>query len=200
MHIMVAEDDPRLARLLERGLARQGHEIEVVYTGIAALALAASTSFDLLLLDVLLPGLDGFTIVRSLRERAIVTPILILTARTDIDDRVEGLEAGADDYLIKPFAFEELLARINAVARRSRPAATLRVVELGPTEFRLLEYLMRHAGQILTREDILMNVWGYDADPGTNVVDLYVHYLRRKLGPDAPIVTVRGFGYRLVED
>lgn len=219
MRLLVADDDLRLARLLVRGLTREGHAVEVAHDGQAALELAASEPFDVIILDVMMPRLDGFNVVSRLRALEQRTPVLLLTARTEVEDRVHGLNVGADDYVVKPFAFQELLARLNALQRRRAPAeeTTLRTgdvvldlqrrlvtrdgraINLGPTEFRLLEYLIRHAGEPLSREAILTQVWGYDAEPETNVVDLYIHYLRRKLGRSVPIVTVRGVGYSLVE-
>jgi len=217
MHLLVAEDDRRLARLLERGLTDEGHVVDVAFDGDEALALALNGSFDVLVLDVLMPGRTGFDVVRELRAHRIGTPALFLTALGEVSDRVQGLDAGADDYLVKPFAFDELVARIRALGRRGAgPSQTVlsegnieldllrhevrrdgRPVDLSPTEFRLLEYLMLHPGHTLTRRAILEHVWGYDATMDTNVVDLYVHYLRRKLGRDTPISTVRGLGYRL---
>ena len=220
MHLLVADDDQRLARLLVRGLSREGHVVDAVHDGNAALARALADPFDVLIVDVMMPGLDGFAVVERLRAEDVYTPVLLLTARGLVEDRVHGLNRGADDYLVKPFAFEELLARVSALARRRAPtdeslltAGSLvidlhrhevtrdgRTVSLGPTEFRLLEFLVRHVGQPLSRETILANVWGFEAEPETNVVDLYVHYLRRKLGRSVPIATVRGVGYSLIVD
>jgi two-component system OmpR family response regulator len=217
MHILVAEDDQRLARLLDRGLSDEGHIVRVAHDGEEALAFALDGEFDVLVLDVMMPVLDGFAVLRALREQRIDTPVLFLTARGEVADRVEGLDAGGDDYLVKPFAFDELLARIRALGRRTVHATESRLsagaieidllrheafrgehpVDLAPTEFRLLEHFMRHPGRTLSRRSILAHVWGYDADSTANVVDLYVHYLRRKLGDDLPLSTVRGIGYRL---
>ena len=217
MHVLVAEDDRRLARVIERVLREEGHVVDLAFDGENALALAAENTFDVAVLDVMMPRLDGFAVLRELRGRGVATPVLMLTARGEVDDRVRGLDLGADDYLVKPFAFEELLARIRARGRRPEPpreavltAGTIeldierheachdgRPVELGPTELRLLEHLMRHPGQTLTRASIVAAVWGYGhAEPVESTVDLYVHYLRRKLGSDV-VTTVRGVGYRL---
>jgi DNA-binding response OmpR family regulator len=189
-----------------------------VHRGDDALALASEGTFDVIVLDVMMPGLDGFAVLKELRKGHVPTPVLMLTARGDVEDRVRGLDLGADDYLAKPFALNELLARVRACGRRSAAGLTPevlaagdvtldlatrevwrggRLVPLAPTELRLLEFLMRHRGQTVTRPAILAAVWGYDDEPVESNVDLYVHYLRRKLGPHAPIRTVRGVGYRL---
>jgi DNA-binding response OmpR family regulator len=216
MHVLVAEDDQRLARVIERVLTEEGHIVDVAFDGEDALALATEGAFDVLVLDVMMPGLDGFQVLEGLRQRGVGTPVLLLTARGEIEDRVRGLDLGADDYLTKPFAFAELLARIRAQGRRTQPLRTRmltaggialdpdrhevrrdgRAVELGPTEFRLLEHLMRHPGQTLSRQSILHAVWGYTNEPLESTVDLYVHYLRQKLGHDS-VKTIRGVGYRL---
>jgi DNA-binding response OmpR family regulator len=216
VHVLVAEDDRRLARVIERVLTEEGHVVDLAHDGEDAVALAAEGTFDVLVLDVMMPLLDGFEVLAELRRRGVSTPVLMLTARGEIEDRVRGLDLGADDYLVKPFAFQELLARIRARGRRPEPPLpevltageiTLDIgsrevrrggqpLELGPTEFRLLEYLMRHPGQTLTRPLILAAVWGYGDEPVEGAIDLYVHYLRRKLGRDA-VTTVRGVGYRL---
>jgi two-component system, OmpR family, response regulator QseB len=213
--ILIAEDEPRLASFLEKGLRASGFTTTVVADGTAASMIASDDEFDLLVLDLGLPGKDGFDVLRELRSRGQHLPVIILTARDDVPDKVAGLEGGADDYVTKPFKFEELLARVRA-RLRSRPASepsalqiggvvldhrTRRVavdagtVELSAREFTMLETFMRHAGQVLSREQLLSHVWGYDHDPGSNVVDVYVGYLRRKVGAER-IVTVRGAGYR----
>lgn len=217
MHVLLAEDDKRLARVIERVLTEEGDVVDVVHRGDDALALAGEQTFDVLVLDVMMPGLDGFSVVQQLRQAGIATPVLMLTARGEVEDRVQGLDLGADDYLTKPFAFEELIARVRACGRRRgqlTPAKLMvgdltldlarhevrrggAVIELAPTELRLLEFLMRNRGQTLSRNLILAAVWGYDEEPVESNVDLYIHYLRRKLGRDAPIHTVRGVGYRL---
>ena len=202
---------------LEKGLRASGYTTIAVGTGPDALALARDDSFDLLVLDLGLPGLDGHAVLAQLRARGTRLPVIVLTARDGIEDTVRSLEQGADDYLTKPFRFEELLARIRVRLRaeptaestvltagplsldlRSRRATVEdRVVELTTREFALLETFLRHTDQVLTREQLLSHVWGYDFDPGSNVVDVYVRYLRKKLG-DGLIETVRGAGYRLV--
>jgi DNA-binding response OmpR family regulator len=214
--ILIAEDEPRLAAFLEKGLRAQGFATTVVVDGSAASAIAHDDEFDLLVLDLGLPGKPGAEVLRDLRRSGQRMPVLILTARDDIDSTVAGLEGGADDYVTKPFRFEELLARIRARLREQpepeqttleaggltldmrarRATAQGRTIELSAREYTMLEVLMRHAGQVLSREQLLSHVWGYDHDPGSNVVDVYVGYLRKKLGPDA-IETARGMGYRL---
>ena len=214
--ILIAEDEERIVSFLEKGLRAGGYSTVAVHTGTEALALARDDSFDLLVLDLGLPGLDGQTVLRGLRARGERMPVIILTARDGVDDTVAGLEGGADDYVPKPFRFEELLARIRLRLRdsaapettvlasgsvmldlRSRRASVgERVVELTSREFALLETFLRHPDHVLSREQLLSHVWGYDFDPGSNVVDVYVRYLRRKLGVDV-IETVRGMGYRL---
>jgi two-component system, OmpR family, copper resistance phosphate regulon response regulator CusR len=211
--ILIAEDEARLSAFLEKGLRANGFTTTVVDDGPTALALARDDDFDLLVLDLGLPGLDGMTVLRTLRAQGQRLPVVILSAR---DDVVGGLERGADDYVVKPFRFEELLARIRVrlrdegtaeqtVLRHGGIALDLRTrraqvgdrsVELSAREFTMLEVLMRHPGQVMSREQLLSHVWGYDFDPGSNVVDVYVGYLRRKLGRDA-IATVRGMGYAL---
>jgi DNA-binding response OmpR family regulator len=214
--ILIAEDEPRLASFLEKGLRAQGFTTTVVADGTAASVLARDDEFDLLVLDLGLPGKPGADVLRDLRASGQRMPVLILTARDDVETTVAGLEGGADDYVTKPFRFEELLARIRARLReqperqqtvleaggvtldtRSRRASVAgRTVELSAREYTMLEVLMRHAGQVLSREQLLSHVWGYDHDPGSNVVDVYVGYLRKKLGADV-IETARGMGYRL---
>jgi DNA-binding response OmpR family regulator len=214
--ILIAEDEQRIVSFLEKGLRAGGYTTVAVGTGPDALALARDDSFDLLVLDLGLPGKDGHEVLRAMRARGETMPVLILTARDGVEDTVAGLEGGADDYVTKPFRFEELLARIRLRLRderasevtvlsagdvvldlRSRRASVGdRVVELTAREFALTEVFLRHAGQVLSREQLLSHVWGYDFDPGSNVVDVYVRYLRRKLG-DGVIETVRGMGYRL---
>ena len=223
VRVLIVEDEPKLAALIRRVLVAERHVVEVAPDGVAALALAERTPADVIVLDRGLPDVDGLTVLRLLRARGVQTPVLILTALGSVEDRVEGLEAGADDYLPKPFAFTELIARIRALARRPAGVdeATLaagdlrldelrhvaragdRSVDLTAREFALLGYLMRHAGQVVTRQQILDGVWGAEPDLYSNVVDLYVHYLRRKLaelGRRDRLRTVRGVGYRLVAD
>jgi DNA-binding response OmpR family regulator len=214
--ILVAEDEPRIASFLDKGLRANGFAVTVVDDGDDAFHMADSDDFDLLILDVGLPGRDGFAVLRNLRERGRQLPVIILTARDSVEDTVAGLEGGADDYVPKPFRFDELLARVRVRLRSDRtPEATVlavgdvsldlrtrrllvdgRTVELTAREFALAEMFFRHPGQVLSREQLLSNVWGYDYDPGSNVVEVYVRYLRQKLG-EARITTVRGMGYRL---
>jgi two-component system, OmpR family, copper resistance phosphate regulon response regulator CusR len=214
--ILVAEDEPRIAAFLDKGLRANGFAVTVVDDGNDAFDLADSDDFDLLILDVGLPGRDGFAVLRDLRDRGRRLPVIILTARDSVEDTVAGLEGGADDYVPKPFRFDELLARVRVRLRSERtPEATVltvgevaldlrtrrlavegRTVELTAREFALAETFFRHPGQVLSREQLLSNVWGYDYDPGSNVVEVYVRYLRQKLG-EARITTIRGMGYRL---
>jgi DNA-binding response OmpR family regulator len=216
--ILIAEDEPRLASFLEKGLRSNGFVTSVAEDGAKASMMARDEEFDLLVLDLGLPGRDGTEVLRHLRASGQRMPVIILTARDDVSDKVGGLEGGADDYVTKPFRFEELLARVRVRLRdertveptvlrggdvaldlRTRRASTGgSTVDLTAREFTMLEVLIRHAGQVLSREQLLSHVWGYDYDPGSNVVDVYVGYLRRKLGPDS-IETVRGMGYRMVE-
>jgi DNA-binding response OmpR family regulator len=214
--ILIAEDEPRLASFLEKGLRSNGFVTTVAEDGGKASLMARDQEFDLLVLDLGLPGKDGTEVLREMRAAGQRMPVIILTARDDVSDKVSGLEGGADDYVTKPFRFEELLARVRARLRdertiertvlragevvldlRTRRASTGgRTVDLTAREFTMLEVLIRHAGQVLSREQLLSHVWGYDYDPGSNVVDVYVGYLRRKLGAES-IETVRGMGYRL---
>lgn len=215
--ILIAEDEERIVSFLEKGLRSSGYVTTAVFTGPDALVYARDDDFDLLILDLGLPGMDGQEVLRQLRARGEKLPVVILTARDGVTDTVDGLEGGADDYVTKPFRFEELLARVRVRLRddvaspettvishgtlaldlRTRRAARGgRTVELTAREFALLETLLRHPDQVLSREQLLSHVWGYDFDPGSNVVDVYIRYLRRKLGADV-IETVRGMGYRL---
>jgi len=214
--ILIAEDEARIASFLEKGLKANGFVTAVVSDGNEALELARSGEFDLMILDIGLPSRDGFSVLEELRHRDRRLPVIILTARTEVADTVAGLEGGADDYVPKPFRFEELLARIRVRLRGERaPEETVlragdcaldlrtrrvevegRSFELTAREFALAETFFRHPGQVLTREQLLSHVWGYDYDPGSNIVDVYVGYLRKKLGEDR-IATARGMGYRL---
>ena len=218
--MLVVEDEARMARLLTRALREEGHAVDVAADGPEGLWLATQNSYGAVVLDAMLPGFDGFQLCRRLREAGTWVPVLMLTARDTIDDRVRGLDAGADDYLVKPFSLLELAARLRALTRRddrSRPVvlaegdlrldpAKKRVwrgrteLHLSPKEFGLLELFLRHPGRVLTRSQIIETVWDFAYDGGSNVVDQYVNYLRRKI--DAPfgrhdIETVRGMGYRL---
>ncbi len=216
-HILIAEDEDRIAAFVEKGLRANGFITTVVCDGDSAAQLGRTGGFDLVILDLGLPGQDGFTVLRSLREARVQTPVIILTARDTVGDTVAGLEGGADDYMTKPFRFEELLARVRLRLRgddrapevtvlrsgelsldlRTRRARVPeRTIDLTAREFVLLELFLRHPGQVLSREQILSHVWGYDFDPGSNIVDVYVRALRKKLGA-ATIGTIRGMGYRL---
>ena len=218
MHILLVEDELKMARALRRGLEQEGHSVDSATDGDDALSRGAEFEYDAIVLDVMLPNRDGFSICRELRARNRWAPVLILTARDAVEDRIRGLDAGADDYLVKPFAFGELLARLRALVRRGaseRPAVlTVGDVELDPAahtvtregslvdlsvrEFSLLEFLMRHAGEVVSRTRILEQVWDVNYDSFSNVVDVYVGYLRRKLEQPfgRPFIrTVRGVGY-----
>jgi len=222
MHILVVEDEQRLAYLLRRVLLEERHTIDLAYDGPGGLDLALSDSYDVVTLDLMLPGIDGLEVCRQMRAERIMTPVLMLTARGAVEDRVTGLNVGADDYLTKPFAMEEFLARVNALLRRrdrrfdETPQLVVsdlildlvrhearragRVIELTAKEFALLEYLMRHPGQVLTRTQIVDAVWRYDMEALSNVVDIYIHYLRDKIDhgfPRSLIKTVRGVGYKI---
>ena len=221
VQILLVEDDRDLRRFLSKALREEGYGVTETHSGDRALERALEGSFSCLVLDVMLPGRDGFSVVSELRKRGIATPVLLLTAKDELESRVRGLEGGADDYVTKPFDLPELLARIHALIRRAElrhKDATLkvgdvtldplarrvtqadRVVDLSPREFALLEFLMRNVGRTVSRSRIAEAVWNYKFDPETNVVDVYVNYLRKKLsfgGRTAPIKTVRGVGYRL---
>jgi two-component system OmpR family response regulator len=224
MKLLLVEDDKETAAYLKRALGEAGHTVDRAESGRDGLLLAAGEIYDVIVLDRMLPEIDGLAILRTIRASGVKTPVLLLTALGGIDDRVEGLDAGGDDYLVKPFAFAELLARINALARR--PAAqdaptTFRVadlemnllrrtvargggrVELQPREFQLLEYLMRHAGRVVTRTMLLETVWDFHFDPKTNIVETHISRLRAKVdkGQAQPLIhTVRGAGYCLREE
>ncbi|HVX17294.1 MAG TPA: response regulator transcription factor [Acidimicrobiales bacterium] len=220
MRVLVVEDEVRMASLLERGLEEEGYAVEVSADGVDGLWCASEHEFDAVVLDVSLPGIDGFEVCRQLRERGRWMPVIMLTARGEVTDRIRGLDVGADDYLMKPFSFGELAARLRALIRRGaspRPVALqvgdLRVdpiarrawrgtveLDLSPKEFTLLEFFVRHPGELLTRTRILEHAWDFAYDGVSNVVDQYVAYLRRKI--DKPfgrndLETVRGAGYRL---
>ncbi|MEE2039844.1 response regulator transcription factor [Nocardiopsis sp. CT-R113] len=214
--ILIVEDEERIASFVRKGLDASGFTTTVVGTGAEAVDYAVTGGFDLMLLDLGLPDTDGFDVLRRVRSLGVDIPVVILTARDGVRDTVTGLEIGADDYVTKPFRFEELLARVRLRMRNERPAdltvlragglaldlRTRRVavdgdaVDLTAREFGLMELLMRHPGQVLTRQQMLSHVWGYDYDPGSNVVDVFVRALRRKVGAER-IITVRGMGYRL---
>ncbi len=221
MYILVVEDERRLAQVVRRVLEEEGHTVDIGHDGEEGLAMALEGSHDVVVLDVLLPEIDGIELCQTLRRNRIDTPVLLLTALDSVQDRVRGLDAGADDYLPKPFAFQELLARIRALSRRkvqAREPLRLQVsdltldlqrrraerggqtIELSPKEFSLLEYLMRNEGRVVTRSQILDHLWGYDYATDSNLVDVYVSYLRNKVDrrhPSKLIKTVRGVGYAL---
>jgi two-component system OmpR family response regulator len=223
VRVLVVEDETKMAALVKRGLEREGYAVDVAREGIEALWYAREHQYDAIVLDAMIPKPNGFDVCRTLREEGRWAPVIILTARDAVDDRVAGLDAGADDYLTKPFAFSELSARLRAIIRRDPPErpVALRVgeltldpsirevrrggtrIELSAKEFALLEYFMRHAGEVLSRSQILDHVWDFAYDGTSNVTDVYVRYLREKI--DRPfgvetIRTVRGAGYRLVKD
>lgn len=220
MRVLVVEDEKKTASFIRKALQSEGFAVDVLHSGDAVLSAVESTPFDVIVLDIMLPGRDGLSIVRQIRDRKIATPVILLTARGEVSERVEGLNAGADDYLSKPFALAELIARVRALGRRlthSR-AVVLRVgnltldtvsrqvrrgeksIDLATREYRLLEYLMRSAGRICGRMSIVEKVWDYDFDPGTNLVDVYIMRLREKIDAEFEpklLHTVRGIGYVL---
>ncbi len=220
MRILVVEDEKKTASFIRKALQVEGFAVDVLHDGAEALGALPQTPFDVVVLDIMLPGMDGLTVLRHWRERGVRTPVLLLTARGEVSERVAGLDAGADDYLCKPFALDELLARVRALARRSGEAqpAVLHagdlalntvtrevkrgntVIDLAPREYRLLEFLMRSSGRICGRMAIVEKVWDYDFDPGSNLVDVYIMRLREKIDTDFEpklLQTVRGVGYVL---
>lgn len=219
MRILVIEDEHKIANSIKRGLEQESYAVDVAYDGNDGFDLAVSEEYDVIILDLMLPGLNGVTLCKKLRDEKNQTPILMLTAKGQLNDKVDGLNAGADDYLVKPFAFTELLARIKALTRR--PKQTLdsvlktgdlsldtltyevkragKKIKLSKKEFALLEYLLRHKGKILTKDQIINHVWDYDADVLPNTVEVYIGYLRKKIGKDL-IKTIRGFGYKICLD
>jgi len=222
MRILVVEDETAIADFVQRGLESEGYAVACAYDGDEGERQALGKGVDLVVLDLMLPGKDGLTVLRSIRREKPALPVIVLTARDALEDKVEGLDTGATDYVTKPFAFDELTARIRAHLRRPTngeatvlEAAGIHMdllarlvtlhgepIHLSSREFELLAYFVRHPNQVLSREQILSAVWGYDFDPGTNVVEVYVGYLRRKLATDgkpAPIETLRSVGYRLAE-
>ncbi len=223
IRVLVVEDEPKLSGFIQRGLSEREYTVDVAPSGEAGLELAGKRQYDLVILDVVLPGASGFDVCAQLRRASLDLPILMLSARGMVDDRVRGLNAGADDYLTKPFAFAELEARVRALLRRPKPSAFLsttvddlvldpvartvhrgaRRIDLSPKEFALLQYLMRHQGEVVTRQMIAEQVWGFTWDRLTNVIDVYINHLRRKIEtPDTRrlIFAVRGVGYRLGGD
>jgi DNA-binding response OmpR family regulator len=222
MRVLVVEDEKKTASFIRKALQSEGHAVDVLHDGSEVLAAIGHTPFDVVVLDIMLPSRDGLSLVRQMREKNIKTPVLLLTARGEVTEKVEGLNAGADDYLPKPFALDELVARVRALGRRSADSksATLRVgdltldtvtrkvkrgdyaIDLAPREYLLLEFLMRSAGRICGRMAIVEKVWDYDFDPGTNLVDVYIMRLREKIDADFEaklLQTVRGVGYVLKE-
>jgi DNA-binding response OmpR family regulator len=221
MYILLVEDERRLSQLIARVLSEEGHTVDTAYDGEEGLAMALEASHDVIVLDIMLPEMNGIEVCQTLRRNKVDTPVLLLTALDSVEDRVHGLDAGADDYLAKPFAFQELLARVRALGRRkvqARDAAELKVddlsldlrrrraerggktIELSPKEFSLLEFLMRNEGRVVTRTQILDHLWGYDYETDSNLVDVYVAYLRRKVdrGHGRGLIrTIRGIGYAL---
>jgi DNA-binding response OmpR family regulator len=222
MRILVVEDNYRLSSSLKMNLVHEGYSVDTAYDGQEGQDLAELTPYDLIILDILLPEKDGLEVCRELRRRRIHTPILLLTARDSVDDRVQGLDYGADDYLVKPFAMRELLARLRALIRRQHPSTSTQgrlvmgelmmdaithtveregqPIELTPKEFALLEYLLYHPNQVVTREMIEQHIWNYDFECESNVIDVYIRRVRRKIDDPFPIkllTTVRGIGYRL---
>jgi DNA-binding response OmpR family regulator len=223
MKVLVVEDEKKIASFIRKGLEAQGFVVEVSHHGDEGLLLATTRPYDALVLDIMLPGRDGLSILKNLRERRMAVPVLLLTARGELYERVEGLNLGADDYLTKPFYIEELIARLHVVTRRAagtgRSLLTVadltinlltrevtrgkRSIELTTREFQLLEHLARVPGRVLTRAQICERVWDYDFDPGTNLVDVYIQRLRRKIdseGEPKLIETIRGVGYRLIKE
>jgi DNA-binding response OmpR family regulator len=222
-NVLLVEDDRRIASFVRRGLQAAGHSVDLAENGRDALALVAQNLYPLVILDRMLPGIDGIEVCRTLRQSGSGSMILMLTAKDALRDKLDGLNSGADDYLTKPFAFDELLARMNALLRRGpyRPTPGMlrvgdlvldpaghtvrrgaREVALTAKEFALLEYLMRHAGSVVSRTRLLSGVWGYSFEPGTKVVDVYIRYLRKKIdeGEDRQLIhTVRGFGYKIAD-
>ncbi len=214
--ILIVEDEDRIVSFLTKGLQANGHTTTAVGDGVSAVAMARDSDFDLVILDIGLPGQDGFSVLAEIRTRGERMPVIVLTARSDAIDTVAGFDAGADDYVAKPFQFEELLARVRARLRdqgtsedtvieagsavldlrRRTVQVAGRDIELSAREFALAETLFRHPGQVLSREQLLSMVWGYDFEPESNIVDVYIGYLRKKVGADV-IETVRGMGYRL---
>jgi len=225
MRILVVEDEHKIANSVKKGLEQESYAVDVAYDGIEGFNLASTEDYDVIVLDLMLPGMDGMELCRKLRGKKKHTPVLMLTAKSQLNDKVEGLNSGADDYLVKPFAFEELLARIRALTRRpsNHIGAILemgdlrldtlafgveragRRIVLSRTEFALLEYLLRHPNRTLTKDQIIGHVWDYDADVLPNTVEVYIGYLRHKIDKpfknSPPLIhTVRGFGYRIGEE
>lgn len=220
MRVLVVEDEPGVAQFVKQGLKEAGYAVDVAVDGMEGLSYARSADYDVIILDIMLPKMNGLEVLSEIRDHRIKTPVLLLTARDGVDDRVQGLDTGADDYLVKPFAFPELLARVRALLRRPplQSDAVLKAgdlkmdvarrevsrggksIDLSPREFSLLELLLRHSGQVLTRTQIIEHVWNFNFYSETKVVDVYIGYLRRKIDRDSEdslIETIRGVGYRL---
>ncbi len=224
MRILIIEDEQRLAKAIKKGLEQETYAVDIAFDGISGFDLAAVEDYDLIILDLMLPGMDGIQVCKKLRkEEGISTPILMLTARGRLDDKVKGLNAGGDDYLVKPFAFEELLARIKAITRRPKDSILPNIlaanglslntltyevkragkkIKLSKKEYALLEYLLRNAGRILSKDQIISHVWDYDAEILPNTVEVFIGYLRNKIDrpfkQKSPLIkTIRGFGYRI---
>lgn len=223
MRVLIVEDEPGVSQFIEQGLVESGYAVDVAQDGEEGLEYALGAEYDVIVLDIMLPKMNGLDVLQEIRNHRLKYPVLLLTARDGLEDRVKGLDAGADDYLVKPFAFPELLARIRALLRRpplqANPVLKIadlemdtarrevrrgkKIIELSPREFSLLELLLRHPKQILTRIQIIEHVWNFDFYSETNVVDVYIGYLRRKIDQNSDIQlihTVRGVGYRLSED
>jgi heavy metal response regulator len=222
MKILIVEDEKRITSFIRKGLQYEGYTVDVSYEGENGLEKAKDENIDLIILDVMLPKKDGISVCRELREMGISTPVIMLTAKDGVDDRVKGLDAGADDYLVKPFAFKELLARIRSLLRRGDAVKQLilqvgdleldpssrevrrrdKIIDLSKKEYSLLEYLMRNKNQVLTRTMIAEHVWDYDFDSFTNTIDVYIRYLRKKIddGFEVKLIkTIRGIGYKITE-
>lgn len=222
MRVLVVEDEHKIANSIKKGLEQESYAVDVAFTGDDGYGLAETEEYDLIILDILLPGINGIEIAKKLRDQQIHTPILMLTAKGQVEDKVAGLDSGADDYLTKPFAFEELLARIRALTRRPKDSLGIiltvedltlntstyqvkrgnKIISLSSKEYALLEYLLRHPNQTLTKEQVINHVWDYDADVLPNTIEVYIGYLRNKIDrpfPQKPtlIQTVRGFGYKM---
>ncbi len=224
MRILIIEDEHKIANSIKKGLEHENYAVDVVYSGSEGLDFAQSEEYDVIILDRLLPGMDGIEICKEIRKFGIHTPVLLLTAKGQVEDRVEGLNSGADDYMIKPFAFSELFARVRALTRRPKNTmgAILKIddltlntitfevnrqnkqIKLSSKEFSLLEYLLRHQNKILTKEQIMNHVWSYDSDVLPNSVEVYIKHLRNKIDmpfPSSPLIhTVRGFGYKISKE
>lgn len=224
MRLLVVEDEHKIANSIKKGLEQESYAVDVAYDGTEGYDLAATQDYDVIVLDLMLPGMDGVTICRKLRDEQTHTPILMLTAKGQLNEKVEGLNAGADDYLVKPFAFAELLARIRALTRRPKDSLSTKLsisdlslntlmfkveragaeIHLSKREYALLEYLIRHPNQVLTKDQIINHVWDYNADVLPNTVEVYIGYLRNKIDKPfkgkAPLIhTIRGFGYKIGE-